>query len=424
MSGTISGTFTGEVDDDGKLTLTGTGTYTDNSQPEPPDPPDPPDPEPGPDGDDYLTDAKGHNYPASAPVIALGAIAPDATFGGAIRRVTQGKGADCDLYSFNGNWSCDGKHLIVKPNILDAATGKTVISNMPRGGRSFDAQFSPTNPNVYHFFDGKNLKAYDIAAKKLSTVKTFQSNLDSLGGSVDYCDNQERFVLSVGGRVTCFDKKSGTLYTGGPSVGAGSGWIGITPSGNHVIVADSWDFKSYKVDHQAHSVASTGVCFWTLCGTHADLMTGSDGKDYAVARNCWDQPEIYRVDVTLPQKSAENGGLEQQKRQNKKLLTISWDDDVHLSCVPDGDLKDWFAICTETQGKPPVYRNELLLINTSSGEIRRYAFHLSDIAADYYNQPRVSISKSGKVAFASSMGGSHYPFPSKGADIFVLEPEW
>src|SRR5262249_52440632 len=109
----------------------------------------------------------------------------------------------------------------------------------------------------------------------------------------------------------------------------------------------------------------------------------------------------------------------------------TWNDFGHVSTVARGALRDWVFTSTEdstdtfNSGTADAngnitpwhsYRQEIVAINTITGEVRRLAHHRSrSTNSDYYSQPRLSASWGGAfVAFPSN-------FNTSGAvDIYVI----
>jgi hypothetical protein len=171
-------------------------------------------------------------------------------------------------------------------------------------------------------------------------------------------------------------------------------------------------------------VNTTGVMFWTLCGGHGDLVSATNGKTYFVTFECYGDPGIWSVDITIPQ-SASN--VEKQRADNRKLFALEWADDGHIAAAAGGVFRDWAFISVEStdddfsadvSGWRP-YKQEIVMANVVTGELRRLAHHRSRgvVAATYYYQPRVSVSWDGtQVAWASNFG---YNSPDY-ADIYAI----
>ena len=352
----------------------------------------------------------------------------DPVFGSTIRRLTSDfpNSSASDIYAKNGFWNADGTRMIHGTpsgySIIDTTTGAVVRTGVPG---NFDGSFAPDDADTWYYFSGSSLRKYSISSGTTALVKSFGSTLGSLGGSVDWIDASGRYmVLRIGSSIRVWDKSTDTLYAGNVPGGSDAGWIGISPDGKYVVATSGdVDKYSYAINHSANSVNTTGVLFWTLCGDHGDLVSASDGKTYLVTAECYTEAAIYAVDVSIPQ-SASN--REKQRSDNRKLYHYDWNDDMHFSGVSKGAMKDWVFASVEsyddnftssvTTWRP--YKQEIVMANVLTGEVRRMAHHRSrGLSQSYYHQPRVSTSWDGaKVAWASNFGynGGDY------ADIYAI----
>ena len=397
----------------------------------------------------YVTDTAVHAPPGSgtyAYYATSGVFGPDQSgfprqgesfvdpvFGSTIKRLTNemGQASNSEIYSKNGYFNANGTLVHHRSpsghNIIDTRTGQVVRASV---AFNYDSSFAPDDPDAwYHFaFGDTTLYKYSVSSGNRTAVKTFPGALASLGGSVDWIDRTGRYmVLNIGGATRVYDKASDTLYSGSipGSYGSGGGWMGISPDGNYVITSTPpTSSHSWKIDHVTKSVSTTPVLFWTLCGGHGDVMSGSNGKTYFVTFDCNSSGSIYAADVTLPQSPS---NVAQQLSQNRKLVQLaSWSDvDGHFSRVSKGALQDWVFASIEsaddgfgssTSGWRP-FKQEILMMNALTGEVRRLAHHRSRECSNYYAQPRVSSTWDGSVvAWTSNFGysGSGY------ADLFAL----
>ena len=373
---------------------------------------------PPPLNEPYPFSPPGAWLPGASGFLRQGDTYQDPIFGSTIQRLTDDyPRTTSENYAKNGFWNADGTRLIYMSNddkIIDASTGAVVRNNVPG---NFDSSFAPDDPDIWYYFSGSSLRQYHISTGTTSLVKTFSNSLGPLGGSVDWIDGSGRYmVLKIGSVFRVWDKQTDTLFAGSISENLGTGWIGISPDASYVITAvDGGTKKSYAIDKVAQTVSTNGVVFWTLCGDHADILTASDGKTYMVTFHCWDAPEIYRVDVSIPQ-NANNSNAARQKQlaDNRKLLDVTWNDDGHFSCVTTGSMRDWCFMSTENGGSHTSwwpYKDEIIGVNVLSGEVRRYAHHRSRGSAQsgcYFCQPRVQATWDGsKVLFSSNYGATN-----------------
>jgi hypothetical protein len=170
-------------------------------------------------------------------------------------------------------------------------------------------------------------------------------------------------------------------------------------------------FSSYRIDHASQTLSSSGTQFWTLCGDHADVGTDTNGSTYLAVFNCWDEPAIYRVDVTTPQTAGDVG---KQRSDNVRLVGTDWQDAGHFSCVSKGPNRDWCYASIESgddqfgdQGGWRPYKQEIVAMQmVPPFAVRRLAHHRSRSPfSNYTRSPRVNVSWDGsKVAFSSDYG--------------------
>jgi len=194
-------------------------------------------------------------------------------------------------------------------------------------------------------------------------------------------------------------------------------YIGITPDGQYLVGYQAGvglqghAGVSWKINHATRAIAPAPTIFWSLCGDHGSFLSGSDGRNYMITFNCYDAPEIWRVDIT---NNASGLSAAQQRAlpNNRRLLTLTWSDTGHMTTVAKGARRDWTFVSTEDSSDlfngsvSPwrAYRQEIIAINVLTGEVGRLAHHRSrSILQDYFASPRLSASWGGKVVgFASN----------------------
>jgi len=174
-------------------------------------------------------------------------------------------------------------------------------------------------------------------------------------------------------------------------------------------------------------VNTSPVTFWTLCGGHADAVSASNGKTYWVSLDCHSTGALYAVDVTIPQSA---GNVAKQLADNRRLVSLTWSDDVHVSRISRGSMQDWVVVSVESGGDGFTagvagwypFKQELFMVNVLSGAVQRLAHHRSrgDLGANYFWQPRVSASWDGSyIAWTSNFGFSQSGY----ADLYVIDTD-
>src|SRR5262249_22524693 len=139
----------------------------------------------------------------------------DPVFGTEVRRLTDEYPgtSGSQLYAKNGFWNADGSRLLHFRSdgsglILDTATGSVLPGSLP-GGMNYDASFSPHDPDLLYFFDGRDLRSYSLRTDRTAKVKNFPARLSGLGASVDWIDRTGRYMLlAVGDMLRVWDRES------------------------------------------------------------------------------------------------------------------------------------------------------------------------------------------------------------------------
>jgi hypothetical protein len=250
----------------------------------------------------------------------------------------------------------------------------------------------------------------ELSVQNSSVMKDFGSTLQTNGGSLNVQSADGRyFTVRYGGTNKLWDSQLDIVYSGSVRPDGGTGWVSITPNASHFVTGADRQ-TSYEIDHQNRSISSNGVVFWSLCGDHGVLVSATNGRSYMVTHECYDVAAVYRVDLTIDQAGR---SPQQQRNDNMMLMDLEFEDDIHLSAVSRGPLRDWAFVDVENlagqdnfnstpTGWVP-YRSEVVAANVITGEVRRLAHHRSrSISQSYYYQPRVSSSWDGSVVMWTS----------------------
>lgn len=397
-----------------------------------------------PPGADYNTDVRpGLGNPFADPV-----------FGENVRQLTPRSGTTIldDIYAHcwanaNGTYIFEGSASNGTLNIRSVPSGALVASGVPGGssgvpvGTYADVLWHPTNPDKYFRLESTSLIERTVSTSGDVTVHDFSNTLQTLGGSVNWCDKTGRyFIIRWGGFGRVYDRQTDTVYTGNVPPANSTGWFGMSPSGNHVLSAvDANGFHiSYLINHGAQTVDTVGIKFWGCNGDHGVPVSGSDGKDYVIAADDLFTQGLFRVDVTLDQSgrqaqnplSSANEAL--QVADNLLLIGhIGFDQSMHASHGPNGSGQDWVFVTGEAVGagkddfdQTPsswfVGKQEVFALNYITGAIRRVANHRSrNIVTSYYYQPRVSSAwDASLVIWASNF---NIQTPANYTDIYAVQ---
>jgi hypothetical protein len=348
----------------------------------------------------------------------------DPVFGTTITRLTNeisGQSVS-DIYAKNGFTNADNTltaHATFGGvrQFISTTTGAVVRTSVPGNDNS---SFDPVNPDIWwwYAFGNTTLNKYSVSSGTSTTVKNFGMSIGNNGGSTDWIDASGRYMLlRLGGSWRIYDVQADVLYSGAipETYGGGTGWAGISPDGNWVVTTNTGPamHRSWAINHGTRTVSTTPNVFWTLCGDHGDLVSASNGKTYFVTFECDSVAAVFAVDVSIPQSSTNKA---KQVADNRQLFKTAWSDSGHFSGVSKGALRDWAFVSVEsgddTFGSSVsswrAFKQEIVMANVVTGEIRRIAHHRSrSPQADYYYTPRVSASWDGSVVtWASNMGYS------------------
>ena len=383
--------------------------------------------------------------PGTTGFPTLGQTYVDPVFGSTIRRITADypKQTETQIYSANAWWNADSTLFVHRAagayRAINATTG-ALVSVLPTSSLIYDNSFDPVNPSIWYYFSGSSIRQYNVTTGADALVKTFPATLESLGGSADWIDRTGRYWLVVyGGAAHIWDKQTNTIYSGSVNVsGIGGGWVGITPSGNNIVISTTWDHWSYGINHATQTLSSSGKLFWSLCGDHGDVISPTDGKDYFITSECWDVGAVYRVDITIAQDNSTDAGRQKQRDDNVMLLATGFNSaggPEHYTCASKGTNQNWCYVSVEltddqfdNQGPWSSFKQEIIAFQlVSPYTVRRLAHHRSRqlncpscASGGYEYSPRPSASWDGlKVAWASNF--DYNASPAEYADIYVIE---
>jgi hypothetical protein len=374
---------------------------------------------------------------------AVGGTYIDPTFGGIIRRLTNTEGQPNQEDIYGHHWANANGSLAFSRtstfNIINTTTGAEVYTNQPLGLNhpilgtvAPDIAWDAIDPNRYYFYQGNNLTCRNLVEQR-NVVKTFPSTLEPNGGSLNTQDRSGRyFTVRYGGTNKVWDSQTDRIYSGSVTPLNLNGWVAITPDGNYLVTAAGVNNEhySYAIDHINHSISSTPVNFWTLCGDHGALVSTTptvsapNGKNYFITFDCNNFPGIYRVEITLDQNLNQPFKTEaDQIAVNQLLLPLTFNsattastNDGHLSAVSkEGPNQNWVFFDSETfsghddfNSDPATsnwqpYEQEIIAMNVVTSEVRRYAHHRSrGLSSSYYAQPRISCSWDGSIILWTS----------------------
>lgn len=367
---------------------------------------------------------------------AIGQSWVDPIFNESILRLTNVFPADLhsDIYSKNGWFNADATYFLHRNvdainDVLNTVTGAVAYANVPWGDISeSDILFDPVDPDLYYYWEGAVLKSYRLSTATSTTIHTFPSALQPLGGTNDWIEISGRyFVLRWGDNAQVYDKQTDTVFSGAvpvaTAIDTNNGYAGISPNGAYLLVYGPQHY-SYLIDLVGQVLGTTQTEYWNLGGGHSDVLSASDGKTYTVCFESNSSPEQVRGrDVSIAATSVS------EQRANSILLLDGLDttnDGGHFSCVSKGVHKNWAFLSFyanddlfNNQGTWRTYKAEILMLHVLTGEVRRLCHHRSrSVNAVYQYNPRLCASWDGtKIAWASNY---NYDNGTGYADIYIM----
>ncbi len=326
--------------------------------------------------------------------------------------------------------------------IIDASSGQFFRSNIP--GMLGDATFDPIDPDRYFYYDynGSSLKAYYLSTQTSETLKDFGTVLGDLGGTEDVIDATGKYlIVNLGGQVKVVEfnraTKAISVYTGSFPAVTDGGYVTISPDGSGVLAISGGVKTWYSIDHVNKKLDSAGFVFLNQGGDHGTVVSSNDGQTYFI-KPSGDDGDIHAYNVRTGVEKKYTAGSQVNRPLVSLAKSVGWCDDTHFSNIPKGTYRDWVIISTEVysdtgncaaadalnnanpQSNWWKYRQEILMVNVLSGEIRNLAHHRSRELFRYCSTPRVNANWDGTAAvFASNFGAT-----SSGcgySDIYKIE---
>jgi hypothetical protein len=396
---------------------------------------------------DYNTFTSG-----ASSFIAVGGAYNDPIFSTQVRRLTNHPGdSDDQQYSrwagnADGSWAFANQDGIGRVVSVSSGTVLYSSASVPLGTGTLrtEVHWHPTNPYAYFYLSSASLVQRNVTTGTNTVIKSFPSNLQSLGGTLNMCNSSARYyIVRYGTSTRVYDSTTDTTYAGIITTDfvADGGYHTITPDGNYLVFSagptavPNKEHYSYAINHSTQTVSTTPVNFWTIGGDHGAVVSASDGKSYWCGFDIHLTPGLWRVDITLPQSGTNASTQALQNSQNQSLVLDGWDQTGNgfITNGPTGAYNDWIFYSSvnynDTYSTDPTgwiaWEQEIIAINVVTLEVRRLAHHRSRWLdsgspwAPYWNHPRVSCSPNAStVLWFSNFNGSTSGY----ADLYALHP--
>lgn len=369
----------------------------------------------------------------------------DSVFGETVKQLTDvGAAASAlQLYSFH-NVNADGTFAFNNTaggfNIIRISDGTTAYSAQPTGLVVYEVRWHMIDPNKYCYFSGSDLVERNLSAQTSTTLKTFPSALQSMGGTANYWDRTQRYtIVQYGGAVHLWDSQDWTApFTNSITP---LNWAGITPSGNNIVTQAGAGtnpniiHSAFPVNYGTKTIAATPVQYWGIAGDHAALISPSDGNDYGVIADSNSSGNTYLMNLATDNGTGNPSAATQLSRGTMIIPVAFFVAGGHYSAVSIGANADWCFFSSEagtSHGAPalddfntPVgawqaFKQEIIAVNVLTGALRRLCHHRSrgDFDTNYFTQPKVSCSPKGDaVVWASNFNDSS---PTNYADMYLI----
>lgn len=282
---------------------------------------------------------------------------------------------------------------------------------------SSEPRWSRTDPAVFYYINGNQLKQYDVLTRNDTVVHEFEGYASISGkGGGNLSFDGDHMVL-VGNNVEVFVYQFST-DTPGPALvmnNAGdANTLMITPDNNVLVV---WDDKGEE-RFNGIELFDSNMNFQrqvTTVGGKMDVARDADGSEILFWAN---------ANESSPDPDCTNGVIKIHLEDNSRscMVSLDWALGMDISAPQDGDV---FYI--STHGPSPdedwnVYQNEVLRVSMDGQEIERLLHHRSMPTGNIYAHPRVSVSRDGsRLVYASNFGlQASENYPPNYTDVYFV----
>ncbi len=315
---------------------------------------------------------------------------------------------------------------------LFALPSLSYVRSVPMSSSSpSDFWWHVTDPNLLYGVPGNRLEVYNVATDQKTVLRTFsQFGIISGMGESSLSHDGDRLALRgknpVGGGsdyLLIYEFSSNSVVASIPISAMPSFFDAtITPSGERLIAhiippGQGGQVLVYDINDAAGTIT---LAYALPKGAgHNDTSFGPDGKEYLVIIDSWFTNTLYRYDL-------EDG-------TRTTLIPFGWTgaSTVALHVSTNSMASDgWIYLSTYIgNGSDPnpsqqwsPYQGELLRVKWDGSMIERLGHNRTKKLA-YWNQPRASISASGRYLFwSSNYRRNHDPSaPNDYSDVYMMD---
>jgi hypothetical protein len=330
--------------------------------------------------------------------------------------------------------------------LYDATTYKFVskLSGVHYDGIDAEPVWDATNPDVFFYRGGMNLYAHNVVTNVSTVVHDFSAVCPTCtrirNGDEGNPDDTRRFWAYwtedgtfVPSRVIVYDKQTDTVVSNvdvntliapaggrdhdGVCKGGCIDWIGMSHSGNFVVVAWAYGFTgdttvgngNWVYDHALAS--GRQVCQGS--SGHTDPAMLADGTDVFVAK-CSEQNGIngYR-DFNVVRMS--DGVILHHLMIDD--VNVSWHISARNSNLPGWVLFSWYYDCCGLGVGSGIFSAENNAINIETGQVVRLVHNQSARESDYFSEPHATVNRD----FTKILWGSNWRTPGGPVDSYVID---
>src|SRR5262245_23032635 len=389
----------------------------------------------------YVTDTAIYYPPDFQPPEKVGDSYLDPVFGTAVKRISDAMNttdvanppnkvvAITPEYSTMSPFNIDNTRLLVVFRsyfaLYDGA-GNHLLPDLPlEVNASSEPRWSRSDPNVFYYLRGNQLKQYNVGTSTASIVHTFSEYSSVRGrGESDISFDGDHLVFAGTGPNTCDifvytisgDEKGNALNCLGRSFDS----MYLTPDG-HVTVTwntrGSGPFQGIEMFDQDMNL----IRQVTHAGGHMDVTRDLNGDEILVWVNAADPNPPVSCDAGVVK-------VRLADATQTCLIKFDWTMAEHVS-APDNNGWVFIETYVPTDIVPPtgrsMYANEILQVKLDGSELRRLVHHRSRPLNSYNYQPKTSVSHDGtKFIFGSNYGlQAQAPalYPTEYSDVYLID---